>query len=227
MNDTNKQFGLMVAYLLPGFIGLAGLAPFAPAVAAWLRPLDAAQAGVGPPVYAVLAATTIGMIVSCFRWLTIDQIHHLTGLTPPVWDDRRLKDRLAAFDYLVFSHYVFYQFASNTLVAVVAAYALNRWCSTVRLLGPATDIGMLMLTAALFAASRDALRKYFDRTTRLVGAVPVVQPEASSMYNGNHHQESGGSATGKTQPKPHEKPQPTTGARPVQDVKAQPPPPAK
>src|SRR3954454_19518632 len=100
MNDTNKQFGLMVAYLLPGFIGLAGLAPFFPAVAAWLQPLDAAQAGVGPPVYAVLAATTIGMIVSCFRWLTVDQIHRLTGLTPPVWDDSRLEQRLAAFDYL-------------------------------------------------------------------------------------------------------------------------------
>ncbi len=111
----------MVAYLLPGFIGLTGIAPFAPIVVAWLRPTEQTQAGLGPPVYAVLAAVTIGMIVSCFRWLLIDQIHHRTGIVPPAWDDSRLGDRLPAFDYLVGVHYQFYLFSSNTVVALAAS----------------------------------------------------------------------------------------------------------
>src|SRR5437016_12918659 len=132
MNESNKQFGLMVAYLLPGFIGLAGIAPFSQIVAAWLRPTEQTQAGIGPPVYAVLAAITIGMIVSCFRWLIVDQIHRLTGLIRPEWDDSQLENRLLAFDYVVSNHFAFYLFASNTLVAIIAAYALNRFFGTSR-----------------------------------------------------------------------------------------------
>ena len=69
-------------------------------------------------MYAVLAATTIGMIVSCFRWLIIDHLHRWTGVIPPVWDDTRLEERLPAFDYLVESHYRYYQFVANTVVAL-------------------------------------------------------------------------------------------------------------
>ncbi len=75
MNTSSNQFGLMVAYLLPGFIGLAGIAPFAPIIGVWLEPLHQ-EASLGPSIYAVLAATTVGMILSCFRWLLIDHIHH-------------------------------------------------------------------------------------------------------------------------------------------------------
>src|SRR6266496_198027 len=130
MDSSSKQFGLMVAYLLPGFIVLAGIAPFAPLVAAWLQPLNQAQASLGAPVYAVLAATTIGMIVSCFRWLIIDHIHHWTGVRPPVWDDSRLEERIAAFDYLVDNHYRYYQFYANILIAVAIAYLANQGALT-------------------------------------------------------------------------------------------------
>src|SRR5437773_797465 len=83
-------------------------APLVSLVAAWLRPGSYAEASLGPPVYAILAATTIGMIVSCFRWLIIDHIHYATGLRPAAWDDSRLADRLGAFNYLVESHYRYY-----------------------------------------------------------------------------------------------------------------------
>src|ERR1044072_6418789 len=155
MKEPSNQFGLMVAYLLPGFVGLAGIAPFLPLVAAWLQPSTYAEASLGPPVYAVFAATTIGMIVSCFRWLLIDHIHQWTGLMPPVWDDSRLNQRLVAFDYLVENHYRYYQFTANMLVSVVWAYSINRLMHTSSLLGIGTDLGVLVLCATLFAGSRD------------------------------------------------------------------------
>jgi hypothetical protein len=215
MNTSSNQFGLMVAYLLPGFIGLAAIAPFAPIVAAWLQPLNQAGASLGAPVYAVLAATTIGLIVSCFRWLLIDHVHRWTGIIPPVWDDSRLEDRLAAFDYLVESHYRYYQFVSNTLVVLTAAYALNRWMGTSPLLGIGTDIGVLILAATLFIASRDALSKYYTRTGRLLGRAREKGSNGHAMYNGNDHQiEAAGPTTPPSESKPDRKPTPPP--KPVQ-----------
>jgi hypothetical protein len=166
---SNWPFGLLVAYVLPGFVGLTGLAPLVPSVAGWLQPTSAG--GLGPPVYAVLAATAVGMILSCFRWLTVDQIHHWTGLTQPTWDNRQLPDALVAFDYLVQNHYRYYEFCGNILLALIWSYLLNRFARTVPFLGLGTDLGMLILCLVLFVASRDALAKYYTRTGRLVGEI--------------------------------------------------------
>jgi len=155
--------------LLPGFIGLAGVVPFAPVIASWLRPMGYTEANLGPPVYALLAATTVGMIINCLRWILVDQLHHATGITPPAWDDSRLEERLSAFNYLVEQHYRYHQFVGNTLVAIVFAYLVNRIMGSSSLFGFGTDIGVILLCAALFAGSRDALHKYYTRTSRLVG----------------------------------------------------------
>jgi hypothetical protein len=172
MNLSSNQFGLMVAYLLPGFIGLIGIAPFSPLVVVWLRPLNESTSSLGAPVYAVLAATTIGMIISSFRWILIDHINLWTGVVPPTWDDSRLEDLGNAFDYLVAHHYRYYQFFSNTLIASLFAYATNRLMQTSALFGVGTDLGILTLSAVLFAGGRDALRKYYARTKRLIGHEP-------------------------------------------------------
>lgn len=164
-----RQFGLIVAYVLPGFIGLAGLAPLFPAVADWLRPVDQGDLGIGPPLYAVMGATAVGLILSCVRWLLIDQLHQWTGVKRPVRDDRRLDRSLEGFDYLVQSHFRYYEFCGNTLLAVLLAYGLNRLFGSLPFLGVATDIGMTVLAIVLFVASRDALAKYYTRTGRLVG----------------------------------------------------------
>lgn len=176
----------MVAYLLPGFIALAGIAPLSPVVVSWLGPLNQSQASLGAPVYAVLAATTIGMIASCFRWLLIDHLLNWTGLHPPHWDDDRLQERVVAFNYLVDNHYRYYQFFANTLVAALFAYPVNRLMATSPMLGFGTDLALLILCAALFAGSRDALSKYYTRTHRLLGR--LEEKGGTPMTNGNHHE---------------------------------------
>lgn len=45
MKSSNAHFGLAVAYLLPGFIALAGLAPLFPLVREWLRPMEQSATG--------------------------------------------------------------------------------------------------------------------------------------------------------------------------------------
>lgn len=187
METTNRQFGLMVAYLLPGFIGLGGIALLVPTVAQWLQPVGP-QSGwdIAPPVYAVLAATSVGMILSCFRWLIIDHLHALTGVIMPAWDVERLEDRMTAFDYLVEHHYRYYQSYSNMLLAIIWTYGILRWAGTLSLLGPGTDLGAFILCAALFAGSRDALTKYCIRTNRLIGRIAEKATIGDHMTNGIH-----------------------------------------
>jgi hypothetical protein len=170
MADTPSQhLGLVVAVLIPGFIGLAGVSLLVPAVGEWLQPVDQGNMGFGPPIYALLTATAVGMIVGCFRWLLVDHLHHWTGLKPPMWKLHLLKERLDAFHYIVEGTYRYYQFYANTLVAVVWAYVINRLFGSSQLLGPGTDVGVLILCAVLFAGSRDALAKYYQWSAQLIG----------------------------------------------------------
>src|SRR4051812_42303126 len=95
---SSGQFGLIIAYVLPGFIGLAGLTPLIPVVGQWLRPVDQGDLGLGPPIYAILGAMAVGLVLSCFRWLLVDHVHRWTGVTAPTWNDSRLERTLNGFD---------------------------------------------------------------------------------------------------------------------------------
>lgn len=176
MDNLNRQFGLVIAYLLPGFIALMGVSRVMPVVAGWLRADQSAS--LGAPLYALLAATAAGMIVSCFRWLLVDQLHALMGITAPHFNAQALQEHPTAFNYLVESHYRYYQFYANTLIAVTWTFAVQ-W--TERSPSSPVSIGMLLgsfiLCVTLFAGSRDALTKYRDRTRRLIGQVSLEDLE--------------------------------------------------
>lgn len=199
MDTLNRHFGLVIAYLLPGFIALAGVAPFSPTVAQWLRADQTAS--LGAPLYALLAATAAGMTVSCLRWLVIDTIHSQSGLGGPVFNPRALEERPAAFSLLVESHYRFYQFYANTLVAVIWSYALRRWFG-VAWASVGTDVLVFMLCAVLFAGSRDALAKYRTRSSQLLANIPFTHSSGEIMTNGIDHSEGAPSTDPKTPEKP-------------------------
>jgi hypothetical protein len=193
MEGISKQFGLIIAYLIPGFIGLVGLVPLVPAIGRWLQPVSQGDLGFGPPVYALLAATALGQIVSCFRWVLLDQFHHLTGLKMPRIDFSQFGAHLSGFDYLVQNHFRYYECSGNTLLAVVWTYSINRFFRTSPFLGVGTDLGMVVFSLVLFAASRDALSRYYLRTRQLVGEVAEKGFRGEAMYNGcDHEKEAGG-----------------------------------
>ncbi|HUO08151.1 MAG TPA: hypothetical protein VM008_07625 [Phycisphaerae bacterium] len=113
-------------------------------------------------------------------------------MRPPA-DFSTLADRIEGFDYLVQQHYRYFEFASNMLLAVAWAYAIHRCMRTSPFLGIGTDLGMAVLLIVLFAASRDALSKYYVRTHRLLGEIAEKGSCGEYMYNGiGHHEEVGG-----------------------------------
>jgi hypothetical protein len=226
MDTLSRPFGLIIAYILPGFIALAGVAPLSTLVAGWLSAGQQATS-VSAPLYTLLAATASGMVVSCFRWLLIDQAHTLTGLGGPAFNARALEERPEAFSLLVESHYRYYQFYANTLVAVAWTYTVHRWRGTSPLLGFGTDLLVLILCGVLFAGSRDTLAKYRARSRLLVGPLVPTHShfEGVPMTNGIDHNEGSSSDAPKTStPKPTGKKEskPKPAQRPQADEARQP-----
>ena len=166
---TSDNFGLLIAFLLPGFVTLWGAQALVPEIELWLGTQPGSQPTVGGFMYATLGSTAAGLIVSTIRWAVIDTLHHRTGIPLPRWQFRRLPEVLAAFDSHVQDHYRFYQFNANMLIAVTFAYAIRlgfgdfEWGERIR-----DTIGYLLIATVLYLGSRDTLRKYYERTACLL-----------------------------------------------------------
>lgn len=203
MDNLNRQFGILIAYILPGFIALSGLVPLIPAVSGWLQPINHGEAGLGPPLYSLMAAAALGMLANCFRWLLVDHLLELTGIPKPVNAYYRLEEKLGAFDYLIDVHYRHYQFYSNALVAVIWSYGIHRGYQTLPLLGWGTDLGIVVLSAVLLAVSRDTLSKYRRKLGQLLEPIAEKDNVGVDMANGaDHHNGAASTKKPQTEAKP-------------------------
>lgn len=167
-NESVIDFGLLIAYLLPGCVLLAGISAASPPVQDWLV-TSLNSPAFGGFLYTGLAAIGAGLVVSTVRWLLVDAIHHLTGIQQPAWDFARLTENTDAYDLIIELHYRYYQFYANTLVAGVVAYILWRanvsW-SNVPIGWP--DVAVAALLAIFAAASRNTLRQYYAKAGALL-----------------------------------------------------------
>ena len=161
MNSLSTQnFGLVIAYLLPGFVALWGVSYFSPTVDTWISASQQNAPTVAGFMYVTLASLAAGVTVSAVRWAIIDQLHHATGVVPTEWKFANLEGKLQGYLALIENHYRYYQFYANMFIAAGFSFAAKAvsagsWAS-VRV-GPL--IGFLLLEAILLAGSRDTLRK--------------------------------------------------------------------
>lgn len=171
---TNNNFGLLIAYVLPGFIGLSAVSHFSETVRSWLGTSSTFSPTVGGFLYVTLASTALGLLISTVRWSFVDRIHHLTGIREPHWDFSTLQDNFGAFEGLVQSHYRYYQFYANSLVAALMWYFAARMAGAMPGFPGWYDLSIGFVAAILFAGSRDTLRKYYGRGGELLGEKTYV-----------------------------------------------------
>jgi len=155
---SSENFGLIIAYILPGFVALWGVSYFSPTVESWIVASQEGAPTIAGFMYVTLASLGMGLTVSGIRWAVIDSIHHLTGLTRPAWKFVNLDDKLQGFLTLNEAHYRFYQHYANTFVAV--AFTYSAWLVSdgkgLRSAGWA-NLHFAILEIVLFANSRDTL----------------------------------------------------------------------
>ncbi len=164
----HRSFGYIVAYILPGLVALwaASLIWNQIPISTYLD--SRAELSASAWLFVIFGSLGIGLIVSSVRWLLIDAIHHRTGIVSPKIDFARLQDRQDAFLTAVEHNYRYYQFYANLFVSLV--FALFASLAQVSGLWSAKTYGaVIALSALLFIASRDCLRRYYARLGQVLG----------------------------------------------------------
>ncbi len=177
---TNDNFGPLIAYLVPGATVLFGISQFEPALKSWFAISPAQAPTIGGFLYLTIASIACGMVVSAVRWAAVDTLHHVTGLPLPPLDFSKLGRNVEAFNLLIEIHYRHYQFNANMLVATAIAFASYRITQPARF--GWVDIGFVLLEFIFLAASRNTLRRYYERGTQLLG-MQQIQPDSLSERN--------------------------------------------
>jgi len=163
------NFGLLIAFLLPGFVALWGVSYGSEIVRSWFGASANDAPTVGGFLYVTLASIIAGMAVTIVRWLVIDTVHHYSGIARPNWDFSRLEERVAAFDMLNELYYRHYQCYANLAVAIVFADLARHFAQAT--LADRLDGAAAALVTLFFVGSRDSLRKYYRRSEQLLAPV--------------------------------------------------------
>lgn len=164
---SDRNFGILIAYLVPGFTTLWGASFFSVTIREWLTGATAEGPTVGGFLYVTLAATAAGLTVSTIRWATIDTIHHKTGIARPTWDFGQMQRHFNAYDRLEYNHYAYYKAHGNMVIAMAFLFLARRVSLGLFLWGW-IDLAVIALGAIFFSGSRDTLRKFYVRTTQLL-----------------------------------------------------------
>jgi len=95
--------------------------------------------------------------------------------------------RLPAYTWIIENYYRYYQFYGNTIVALIFTYAVWRTVPSAPLQGfEWLDASMLLLIGVLFAGSRSALARYYNR--RASGLLAEEEREVTKTNGGGHHE---------------------------------------
>lgn len=115
---TEKNFGVIIAFWIPGFLFLWGLSYSLPSVATSLATSNGSNAPtVGGFLYATLASLAVGLVINAVRWALVQEflLYRVTRLRRVRINYGNLtnKNVLAAFNGAIENNYRYYQYYSN------------------------------------------------------------------------------------------------------------------
>lgn len=162
---TDKNFGVLIAFALPGFIFLWGISFTVEEYRSLLVNLKDVNTSVGGFFTITLASLAVGMILSAVRWALFDVLLlRKTAKEATKIKIESLRDDkvLSAFQGAVENHYRYYQYYSNTFVAVVLALVAH--CLWGKTGWPHVSYLLIgALSVVLFFASWDSFNKFVKR----------------------------------------------------------------
>ena len=164
-----KSFGLIIAFIVPGMIGLYAASFVEPTIRDWFGLAGGQPPSVGGFLFVNVAAAGAGVFLSGVRWIVIEW--WWLGDRDPGRGLSLAKRQGAEPTYqnLVSQFYNFYLFYGNTAIALVALY--GAWAFTVgfqwRLLLTRGIVLALALCVLVLSAS-DSYRRFHERRNSLL-----------------------------------------------------------
>src|SRR5271166_2720866 len=120
------NFGVLIAFWLPGFLFLRGLSYSWPEIATWLPKSGGEAATVGGFLNVSLASLAVGLLINAIRWAIVQEVllYGVGRLQRRTINYHKLtnKDVYTAFQGAIENNYRYYQYYANAFVAIVAAF---------------------------------------------------------------------------------------------------------
>jgi hypothetical protein len=181
-----ENFGLLIAYVVPGLAALWACALWDVKIGAWMAQAGTLDTTIGGFLILTVAALGAGMLVQALRFALFELLlpkssHALRWwpyLTAPSYEHRQRRDPevRAALREITDQHYRYYQCHGGLSVALVAV--LVAWCVREENVSFGAKAAMaalcLVCLAALFLAAMDALRRTRERMTEIQRPVREV-----------------------------------------------------
>ena len=179
----SQYFGLIIAFLVPGMVGLFALSYFEPSLREWFGFAAASETTVGGFLFVLLGSIGMGVFVSGLRWCLCDRCFKMFPAAPNFQHERRheeQKDR--AYQDARAQHYMFFLFYANTLTILPFLFA--SWFVQTQPRPQWIDVGirfaLLVVTCfVLYLSACDALQKFDQKAERLLGLVKPPQSPAA------------------------------------------------
>jgi hypothetical protein len=169
---TSTSFGYVIAFLLPGLLGLYALSYWSSGVGELLQPALKADATVGPSIILLLIALGIGLCISAIRFFAFEKfLCRKHSFPADMFAKLTAENRLTSFKAVVDEHYRYHQFYGGCAVALVVLCA--GWlhsqvhagrCGRLVLI----SLGFLAFEGMLIQTAADAFKRYVERGTTIV-----------------------------------------------------------
>ena len=167
---TSTSFGYLIAFLLPGILGLYGLSAWFPQVGAILQPLSKADATVGPSIVFLLVSVGMGLCVSSGRYFLIEKLLYRKRCLSQDIYPRLTADKLAVLKSFSEEHYRYHQFYGGCAISLLILFA--GWMKQHYLDGVGTVVavalGFCIMEILLERSASDCFGKYVDKCNRLI-----------------------------------------------------------
>ncbi len=159
------NFGLIIAYILPGTVTVYGLRYLSPRIDALWSTLERGQIVAGPLILIGVSALAVGLILSSFRFVVLEPILYCTGVnrTTIKYDKITNTERLNLFNQMVENVYRYEQFYGNVLLSLLLFFILRYFVGDKPIVQTRGDfvafIAILVSLVVLFFATRTQLKE--------------------------------------------------------------------
>jgi hypothetical protein len=177
MEKLGLNFGTVIAYLIPGFIGVYASARYVDTIHALLggdKQIPEAAAII--PI--TLMALAIGNVINAISWALVRPLIALSGVRRPRDLDytKLKKEDIPIYNNIVEGNFRYHQFYANTLVAILLL--TPTWLMLPLKENAVRNISFFLVTGVLFFAARDSLQRAYVRMSSL------LKKEVEEMTNG-------------------------------------------
>lgn len=177
---SDINFGLLIAFFLPGFMGLYALRPFSQSVNEWFTAILDKDKTVGATFLLLASSLVVGLIISACREIFLDRLHRATrvGAKPFKYGKFSDPNKMALLEGLIANKYRFYQFYGNTMLAslLLLLSNLKRTEISTNWLVLAINLGVVIF---LFCASRGALKDMYATYQGIIDEIDNSWPVSS------------------------------------------------